>query len=275
MAGTTVKVAASLLPSLDAVIRTESDSARPVTRPVDETVACVGAWLVQVTGRSASSWPAASLTLAVSCSVWPITTPGAAAVTMTEATGEGGDWESLPHAATAPAPHSSRRCMALTSRSGRDTVPPLLCRGVGRINSWRLLCRMGRGDRLREAASGIDMALRPAVNSHGHGAALAEVVTPAVRDAASVDAAGVGSSGAQTRERKPAGDRYRHSGIFSRAIAELAPHVEAPTVCRSVCGEAAGMVSPAGVHRGERKPAAHGGGDQAEAVRAVPQLPVA
>src|SRR5439155_23001198 len=145
MAGTTVKVAASLLPSLDAVIRTESDSARPVTKPVDETVACVGALLVQVTGRSASSWPAASLTLAVSCSVWPITTPGAAAVTSTEATGVGGDAESLLHAATALTPPSSRRCMALTSQSGRDTVLPLLLRGVGRINSCRLLRRTGRG----------------------------------------------------------------------------------------------------------------------------------
>src|SRR2546425_9843011 len=98
-----------------------------------------------ISGRSASSWPAASLTCAVSCSVWPITRPGAAAVTLTEATGGGGDWESLLHAATAPAPHSSRRCMALTSRSGRDTVSPLLSRGVGRINSWRLLRRTGRG----------------------------------------------------------------------------------------------------------------------------------
>src|SRR5213083_744202 len=139
MAGTTVKPAPSLLPSLDAVIRTESDSARPVTRPVEETVACVGALLVQVTGRSASSLPASSLTCAVNCIVWPITTPGAAAVTSTEATGAGGAAESLLHAATAPAPHSSRRCMALTSRSGRDTVPPLLLRGVGRINSWTLL----------------------------------------------------------------------------------------------------------------------------------------
>src|SRR2546428_13783710 len=154
MAGATVKVAASLLPSLDAVIRTESDSARPVTRPVDETVACVGALLVQVTGRSASSWPAASLTCAVSCSVWPITRPGAAAVTLTEATGGGGDWESLLHAATAPAPHSSRRCMALTSRSGRDTVSPLLSRGVRRINSCRLLRRTGRGGSLEGGGGG-------------------------------------------------------------------------------------------------------------------------
>src|SRR5438093_993398 len=155
MAGTTVKVAASLLPSLDAVIRTESDSARPVTRPVDETVACVGALLVQVTGRSASSWPAASLTCAVSCSVWPITRPGAAAVTLTEATGGGGDWESLLHAATAPA-----------------------------------------------------------------------------------------------------------------------PHVEAPAVGRCVCREAAGMVPPTSVQRGEPKPPAHGHGHQAGAVRAIAQLPV-
>src|SRR6266540_3589234 len=104
MSITTAMLALSLLASLVAVITTVSDSTRPVTKPVGVTVARAGELLVHVTGRSTSSWPAASLTLAVSCSVWPITTPAVGGVISTEATGAGGGVGSLPQATSRAKP---------------------------------------------------------------------------------------------------------------------------------------------------------------------------
>src|SRR5207237_3922238 len=95
---TTASVALPVLPSLVAVITTVSDRARPVTRPVGETGACVGALLVQLTRAPGTSWPAASFTFAESCSVWPITTPAVAGVTSTRAGDGGGTQHSLPQA---------------------------------------------------------------------------------------------------------------------------------------------------------------------------------
>src|SRR4051794_41885845 len=77
------------LPSLVAVITT-SPEVTPVTRPADDTVATCGSALDQVTLRPLSGWPAVSLGVAVSCTVLPAATVGAAGGTSTEATGPGG-----------------------------------------------------------------------------------------------------------------------------------------------------------------------------------------
>src|SRR2546429_1803756 len=122
MSSTTLSIALPLQPSLIAVICTPSPSRRPVTSPVVETVARVGASLLHVTDRPASSLPARSLTMAVNCAVWPITTLGAAGVISTEATEARGDVESLLHATTV-APHSDRIPIARTTRAARDMVP--------------------------------------------------------------------------------------------------------------------------------------------------------
>src|SRR5512142_48541 len=61
----------------------------PVTRPVDETVATAGLADVQVTGRSVTMRPFASLTVAVSCTVRPTATLVGAGVTVTLPTGTG------------------------------------------------------------------------------------------------------------------------------------------------------------------------------------------
>src|SRR5205823_3864900 len=174
MSSTTLSIALPLQPSLIAVICTPSPSMRPVTSPVVETVARVGASLLHVTDRPASSLPAASLTIAVNCAVWPITTPGAAGVTSTEATEARGDVESLLQATTV-APHSDSIPIARTTRAARDMVPPPPVSEVGRIESRGLLAPGGEWD--------VVMALLLAVNSRGHGAGLAEVVAPAVHEA--------------------------------------------------------------------------------------------
>ena len=174
MSSTTLSIALPLSLSLIAVICTPSPSTRPVTSPVVETVARVGASLLHVTDRPASSLPAASLTIAVNCAVWPITTPGAAGVISTEATEARGDVESLLHA-TMVAPHNTRSRIACTCRPGRDMVPPPPVSEVGRIESRGLLAPGGEWD--------VVMALLLAVNSRGHGAGLAEVVAPAVHEA--------------------------------------------------------------------------------------------
>ena len=80
---TTTSRALALFPSLVPVISTVSERARAWTSPAAETVACVWALLLQVTGRSTSSLPAESRALAVSCCVRPITTVAAAGVTST------------------------------------------------------------------------------------------------------------------------------------------------------------------------------------------------
>ena len=84
----TVTLAVPLRPSLVAVI-VAVPAATPVTRPAPETVATWALSVVQVTVRPLSGWPAASLGVAVSCTVLPAATVAVAGATSTEATGAG------------------------------------------------------------------------------------------------------------------------------------------------------------------------------------------
>src|SRR5438876_10018872 len=82
----TVTVAVPVFPSLVAVSVAEP-AATPVTKPLAETLATAGALLAQVTTRPVSTLPPESLVVAVSCTVCPTATLGAAGLTATEATG--------------------------------------------------------------------------------------------------------------------------------------------------------------------------------------------
>src|SRR2546422_404295 len=82
----TVTVAEPLFPSLVAVIVADP-AATPVTRPPDDTVATAGLPLVHVTARPARMFPAASLSVAVSCTVPPTYTFGTVGLMVTDATG--------------------------------------------------------------------------------------------------------------------------------------------------------------------------------------------
>src|SRR5690349_1590435 len=84
--GLTVMAAVPLLPSLVAVM-VALPGAIAVTRPVDETLATLGALVDHATVRPANSCPAASRGSAVSCVVWPTTRLLVAGVTATSATG--------------------------------------------------------------------------------------------------------------------------------------------------------------------------------------------
>ncbi len=61
-----------------------------VTKPLALTVAMVVLSLDHVTTRPPSGLPFASFGVAVSCTVWPVSTLAAAGVRLTEATGAGG-----------------------------------------------------------------------------------------------------------------------------------------------------------------------------------------
>src|SRR3989454_1051053 len=82
----TLVVADPLFPSLVAVIVADP-AATPVTRPPDDTVATAGLPLVHVTARPARMFPAASLSVAVSCTVPPTYTFGTVGLMVTDATG--------------------------------------------------------------------------------------------------------------------------------------------------------------------------------------------
>src|SRR5439155_531641 len=82
----TVTIAVPLFPSLVAVIVT-APTAPPVTSPLADTVAIAGFKLAQVITRPLSTFPAASLRVAVSCTVPPTYMFGAAGLTVTDATG--------------------------------------------------------------------------------------------------------------------------------------------------------------------------------------------
>src|SRR2546425_419405 len=82
----TVTLADPLLPSLVAVIVT-APAATPITRPLADTVAIAVFELVHVTARPASTFPAASLGVALSCVVAPTNTVAVAGLTVTDATG--------------------------------------------------------------------------------------------------------------------------------------------------------------------------------------------
>ena len=82
----TVTVAEPLFPSLVAVIVTDP-TATPVTRPLADTVASAAFELVHVTARPVSTFPTASLGVALSCVVAPTNTVAVAGLTVTDATG--------------------------------------------------------------------------------------------------------------------------------------------------------------------------------------------
>src|SRR5207253_2988091 len=82
----TVTAAVPRCPSLAAVIVTDP-TATPVTRPLADTVASAAFELVQLITRPLSTFPAASLGVAVSCTAPPTYMLGATGLTVTEATG--------------------------------------------------------------------------------------------------------------------------------------------------------------------------------------------
>src|SRR3989449_887219 len=84
--GFTVTAALPVFPSLVAVIVTAPAPA-PVTSPVEVTVATAGVLDAHVTARPASTLAAASLSVAVSCTVPPTYTFGTVGLMVTDATG--------------------------------------------------------------------------------------------------------------------------------------------------------------------------------------------
>src|SRR5438445_2502828 len=84
--GFTVTAALPVFPSLVAVIVTAPAPA-PVTSPVEVTVATAGVLDAQVTDRPDSRLPAASFSVAVSCTVAPTSTTAVTGLIATDATG--------------------------------------------------------------------------------------------------------------------------------------------------------------------------------------------
>src|SRR3989442_7059506 len=84
----TVIAAVPLFPSLVAVI-VANPAAPPVTSPVALTEARAASLVAQVTDRPESRLPAESRSVAVSCSICPISTLAVAGLTVTVATGAG------------------------------------------------------------------------------------------------------------------------------------------------------------------------------------------
>src|SRR3989440_9955960 len=85
----TVIAAVPLCPSLVAVM-VSAPAASPVTRPLPLTVATLVLSLVHVTVRPVNTLPAASFSVAVSCTALPASTVAEDGVTVTVATGAGG-----------------------------------------------------------------------------------------------------------------------------------------------------------------------------------------
>src|SRR5256885_14479414 len=85
----TMSAAVPLWPSLVAVMVVDP-AATPVTPPLALTVATLVLPLDHVTVRPVSTLPAASLSVAVSCTVLPASTLAGGGVTVTVATGPGG-----------------------------------------------------------------------------------------------------------------------------------------------------------------------------------------
>src|SRR5438128_2029441 len=108
-------------------------TATPVTKPVGATVASAGVLDVQLTDRPESTLPAESRSVAVSGSVAPTATLAAAGLTVTVATGGGGQDDtarvqpaSLPTSAERP-----RLVRTLTAACPvRKAKPPLRSRSV-------------------------------------------------------------------------------------------------------------------------------------------------
>src|SRR6266513_1961520 len=113
----TVTPALPFFPSLVAVM-VAGPGATPVTRPVALTVAVEVLELVHVTVRPVRMLPLASLSVAVSCTVWPTWTGAAAGVTSTVATGgppDAGSWQEPLPASVNTLPPDRMNCQAYPS----------------------------------------------------------------------------------------------------------------------------------------------------------------
>ncbi len=86
-AAVTVIAAVPVCPSLVAVMVTGPPAVTPVTSPVDETVAMAALLVVHVTVRPVSTFPAASVVVAVNCTVAPTFTVAVPGLTDTDVTG--------------------------------------------------------------------------------------------------------------------------------------------------------------------------------------------
>src|SRR2546425_4774872 len=108
----TVTVADPICASPVAVIVAEP-VARPVTSPVADTDAMAGAPVAQVTTLPGIGFPAASLGVAVNCTLSPTTTVAAAGTTVTEATGPDPTTGAVgrpPHPTSRSRPAAARLC---------------------------------------------------------------------------------------------------------------------------------------------------------------------
>src|SRR5436309_12826864 len=101
-AAVTVIAAVPVCPSLVAVMVTGPPAVTPVTSPVDETVAMAASLVVHVTVRPVSTFPAASVVVAVNCTVAPTSTVAVPGLTDTDATGAA---VAVTGTAAAPPPH--------------------------------------------------------------------------------------------------------------------------------------------------------------------------
>ena len=121
--------AVPLLSSLVAVI-TAVPSAMPVTRPVVDTDATVGALDPHVTVRPANTLPAESFGVAMSCTVSPATMLADPGDTGTEATapGSGGPLGAVSIARQPIDAHAPAARLATGIRSARNPFPPRQCR---------------------------------------------------------------------------------------------------------------------------------------------------
>jgi len=86
-AAVTVIAAVPVCPSLVAVMVTGPPAVTPVTSPLDETVAMDALLVVHVTVRPVSTFPAASVVVAVNCTVAPTFTVAVPGLTDTDVTG--------------------------------------------------------------------------------------------------------------------------------------------------------------------------------------------
>src|SRR5256885_12086705 len=115
----------------------------PVTSPVPETVAMAGLLLAHVTTRSVSTFPAASFTVATSCTVFPTVRLVAVGATATDATAGGGASavESEPQPASASPTTAAHH---QTFDTLRCTSPPGLVVRISQSAARRQRRRDGR-----------------------------------------------------------------------------------------------------------------------------------
>src|SRR2546423_1701547 len=121
--GVTVIVAVPLCPSLVAVM-VAVPATLPVTSPVPLTVATLVLALVHVTVRPVNTLPAASRSVAVSCTVLPSFTLADPGVTVTDATGAGADGVVTAIATVPPCPSLVAALVADPAATPPTRPPP-------------------------------------------------------------------------------------------------------------------------------------------------------